>query len=249
MQPILQNNYWMATNNRIGPWTVETEEPSDMQKHNAEQIYIYMRRLGWSKQSIAGIIGNMQRESTINPAYIEAVHRTELPQSGTELSDVPNSVMVNFFDPNDLGASRRAIGLVQWDGASTTTGVAQQKLVGFCMRYNLVWYEGESQCFRLKREWQTDNTYHYFKRNATYHGTHYSFQEYVRLTIEPEDCALIWQSHYEVSAGSEYRAENARWWYEYLKDIPVPLSIATLNSLLYNKKRILKRPKRGELNA
>lgn len=39
----------------------------DQMNVNAEYIYSYLTNLGWSKNAICAILGNMQRESTINP--------------------------------------------------------------------------------------------------------------------------------------------------------------------------------------
>lgn len=36
-------------------------------KHNANFIFDYFRAQGWTKESIAGMLGNIEVESTINP--------------------------------------------------------------------------------------------------------------------------------------------------------------------------------------
>jgi hypothetical protein len=40
----------------------------DEMKVNAQYIYEYLTAIGWTKNAICGMLGNMQSESTINPA-------------------------------------------------------------------------------------------------------------------------------------------------------------------------------------
>lgn len=40
---------------------------------NAEYIYSYFSALGWSKQAICGMLGNMQTESSINPSIWQSL--------------------------------------------------------------------------------------------------------------------------------------------------------------------------------
>ena len=49
---------------------------------NAREIINYARQENWSKTALAAILGNMQAESTINPAMIQQTHRSRLPDSG-----------------------------------------------------------------------------------------------------------------------------------------------------------------------
>ena len=129
MQATLVNDWWMTTDSGGSMGSTDTSGITDKQKHNAEKVYNYFSALGWSLSAIAGMLGNMQVESWLSPAYIQSSHRSSLPNSAANLSDVPNSVMVNFF-----GGSNYGIGLVQWDGHNTATP-PEQKLVGFAIRY------------------------------------------------------------------------------------------------------------------
>ena len=42
---------------------------------NAEYIFAYLTRKGWSKNAICGVLGNMQTESTINPSIWQSLNQ------------------------------------------------------------------------------------------------------------------------------------------------------------------------------
>ena len=101
----LYNDWYVRTDGRLGPYTVTTsQQPTTEQIHNATKIYNYFNALGWSLSAICGMIGNMMHESTINPAFIQATHRNQLPNSAANLSDVPNSVMLSFYGSGANGS-------------------------------------------------------------------------------------------------------------------------------------------------
>ena len=206
------NDWYVKTDGRIGPWTITTsQQPTSEQIHNATKVYNYFTALGWSLSAICGMLGNMQHESTLNPALIQETHRSSLPNGASSLSDVPNSVMLNFY-----GASGYGIGLVQWDGY-TSTAPAGQKLVSFAERYSYVWYDGDCQVFRIKREQETNIQW----TTHTYYGISWTWNNYPTNTRTPEESARIWMHCYEVAlAGESERQGNARWWYEYFSGTP-----------------------------
>lgn len=223
MFPILYNEFYIATNQRIGAWSVETELPSPMQLKNANLIKSFFEAEGWTLNAICGILGNMQAESTMNPAFIQETNRYRLPNSANDISDVPNSVMKNFF-MEYYGETRKAfaIGLVQWDGYSNSWGEKQQKLVAYAIRNNYNWYDGVCQLYRLRGEWQTDARFHFFKP-VTIGGTRYIFENYVTSTENPTRLARAWQAGYERNTGSlGFRGANAEWWYSYFTDASAP---------------------------
>lgn len=214
MTPELINGYWLSTDTHLG--TSNTSGITDAQKTNATNVYNYFTALGWSLSAIAGMIGNMQHESFLSPAYIQATHRGSLPNSASSLSDVPNSVMLSFYGTNSRGYG---VGLVQWDGY-TNTSPAGQKLVSFASRYNLNWYDGETQCFRIKREQETDIQW----TTNTLYGTRWTWDNYPTNDRTPEESAHIWRICYEVGGDSsdQTRQENARYWYDYFSAGPGP---------------------------
>lgn len=208
------NDWYVRTDGRIGPWTITTsQQPTQEQIYNAQKVYDYFIALGWSLSAICGMIGNMMHESTLDPALIEQTHRSSLPNSATDLSDVPNSVMINFY-----GSSGYGIGLVQWDGY-TSTAPAGQKLVSFAERYSYVWYDGDCQIYRIKREQETNIQW----TSHTYYGITWTWSNYPTNNRTPEESARIWMHCYEVAAaGESERQGNARWWYDYFSGQPGP---------------------------
>lgn len=211
MQVTLVNDWYMSTDTRIG--TSDTSGITAEQIHNAEKVYAYFSALGWSLSAIAGMLGNMQVESYLSPAYIQSSHRSSLPNSASSLSDVPNSVMINFY-----GTSGYGVGLVQWDGYTNTTP-AGQKLVSFAERYGLNWYDGDTQLFRIKREKESNIQW----QQRTINGTAWTWNNYVTNNETPETSAKIWQSCYEIGGtDSTRRQNNARYWYDYFQNEPEP---------------------------
>ena len=206
------NDWYVRTDGRLGPYTVtSSQQPSTEQIYNATKVYNYFNNLGWSLSAICGMIGNMMHESTINPAFIQATHRNQLPNSAANLSDVPNSVMLSFY-----GSGANGIGLVQWDG-STSTPPAGQKLVSFAERYNMIWYDGDCQTFRIRREQETDIQW----TSRTYYGITWTWNNYITNTRTPEESAKIFRRCYEVAAaGDEESGTNARWFYDYFSGSP-----------------------------
>ena len=232
MQPVALNNWIVATDNRIGPWSVITSEPVSLeQKLNANIVRSFFINEGWTLEAICGMLGCMQGESTINPAYIEQTNRWRLPNSAADLTDVPNSIMKNFHKEYYAVTSRGfAIGLVQWDGYTNVNlpgGITeqQQKLVAFAIRNNIIWYDGWTQLYRLRGEWQYDVTHGtntFFKR-VRYSGVWYDFNNYPTSTESPETLAAAWTAGYERNAGGVgYRDDNARWWYNWFTGEEAP---------------------------
>ena len=212
MQPTLVNDWYLTTDTHLG--TSNTSGITAEQKHNAEKVYQAFTALGWSLSAIAGMLGNMQHESFLSPAYIQATHRGTLPNSGASLSDVPNSVMIDFYDTSNRSYG---LGLVQWDGY-TSTNPQGQKLVSFASRYNLNWYDGDTQTFRIQREQETNIQW----TANTLYGTRWTWENYPTNDKTPEESAHIWRICYEVGgdASDQTRQENARYWYDYFTETP-----------------------------
>lgn len=214
MQATLINDWYITTDTGGSMGTTDTSGITAKQIHNATKVYNYLSNLGWSLSAIAGALGNMQVESWLSPGLIQGTHRSQLPNSAASLSDVPNSVMLNFY-----GSSGYGVGIVQWDGY-TSTAPAGQKLVSFAERYGLNWYDGDTQMYRIQREQETNIQW----TSATVSGTYWTWSNFVTNTETPETSAKIWRICYEVAAsGTDSRRQaNARYWYDYFYDSPTP---------------------------
>lgn len=229
------NDWYMSTDTLMG--STDTSNITSAMIHNAGKIRSAFRSHGWSESAIAGMLGNMQLESTINPAMIQATHRNVLPNSGADLSDVPNNVMINFYGAYWGYTSGFGVGMVQWDGY-TSTPPAGQKLVSFAERYNLNWYDGDTQVFRIKQEQATNIQW----QAQTLYGVNWTWSNYVTNTETPERSAEIWMYCYEVSATGTLptRQANARYWF----DNPASAGIDPWMYFTFNRKKGVKRVKR-----
>ena len=218
MNVTLVNDWYMTTDSGGQMGTTNTSNITSYQIHNATKVYNYFNNLGWSLSAIAGMLGNMQLESWLSPALIQGTHRSLLPNSASSLSDVPNNVMIHFYD-SYYGYSNGGfgVGLVQWDGY-TSTSPAGQKLVSFAERYGLDWYDGDTQLYRIEREQQTNIQW----QNGTVDGIYWTWSTYINNTQTPEKSAHAWRVCYEVAASGTdtTRQENARYWYDYFSGTP-----------------------------
>ena len=222
MNPVLNNGWYMATDSRIGPYSIVGNALTPEQENNANIVRSFFINEGWTLNAICGMLGNMMGESTINPAFIQATNRYRLPNSAANLSDVPNSVMQNFYmEYYHVTRKAFAIGIVQWDGYSNRGGVDRQKLVAYAMDNNIIWYDGWTQMYRIRGEQQYDvnNNTHSFFNPVRYGGITYTFANYPYATAPPETLAAAWAAGYERNAGGVgFRGDNARYFYDWFSD-------------------------------
>lgn len=235
MNATLINDWWITTDTGGSMGSTDTSNVSDKQIHNATKVYAYFHSMLWTLDAITAIIGNMQLESWLSPGLIQATNRWRLPNSAANLSDVPNNVMLNFYDSYyGLQNGGFGIGLVQWDGY-TSTSPAGQKLVSFAERYGLNWYDGDTQVFRIRREKETNIQW----QAQTLSGTYWTWEQFVNSTQGPEMLAYVWRVCYEVAdPGTDAtRRANARYWYDYFLAHPLTTP-SWLISAFRNRKEV-----------
>jgi len=192
------NKPWTRVLRYMAEWEDITEDDitsgnrylslSEMQE-NAKFIYKQFYGLGWTLNSIAGMLGNMQRESTINPGIWQSLKEGNL---------------------------EGGYGLVQWTPAT--------KLIDWAEERGWDYSHIQVQCMKIHYEMVDGGQY--------YETSSYplSFKEFSESTESPEYLASAFLYNYEragVSAEEERRT-NARYWYDYLKDLdpnwePTPL--------------------------
>lgn len=189
--------YVAAVYSEIGP---SSGNPTAYQSHNAQLIYDRLHSLGWTDNAIAGMLGNVNYESNLNPARVYP--RSSFPNGGNTLADLDNAYAINRPNP--------AYGLVQWKGTTQTPPPGNQ-LVSYAIRHNSQWYDGNIQLDRLQWEYETGNKFH----PQTVDGVYYTFSSYAASTASPEVLAKAWMKCYE---GTEsvitIRQTNARKWYD-----------------------------------
>ena len=225
--PMQYREFYNSPDTPLG--SMDTSEITEEQKHNANCIKSYFQSEGWTLESICGMLGNMQYDSSINPAFIMEYNRTLLPDNAENLTLLPNYVMQYFFgdeyqDPNTMDYG---LGLCQWS-TTTTRNYLQQ---AYCVAYGVVshynWYDGWGQIKRIKTERDNDmqGTSRYFQV-VDVAGYHYSFATYAESTAIPEATAEAWAMGYDQDTTDlQYRKDNARYWYNYFNspDAPPPI--------------------------
>lgn len=199
------NGWWIsATSSDIGP---TSGGASDYQKTNAENVYNSFANI-WTLNAIAGMIGNMQVESWLNPACVYP--KSSFPNGGASLSDIANANALSRTDP--------AYGLVQWKGLGSTEPIANQ-LVSYAYRHGSEWYEGAIQMERLHWEYESAAKWKVEETQTSQHHR-MTFAEYAASTDTPENLAYYWMLHYEATYSVvDNRKSNARYWYEYLSGV------------------------------
>lgn len=206
MDAEIYNGYWISTD------TYLTQQHRD---ENSKLVAEYLKNLGWTVESIAGILGNMDVESSMNPALIEGRQVHNL---------IDNNTCLNI-------SSSTGVGLVQWTG-DTSTPPAGQKLASFAIRYNQNWYDGDLQCFRLEREYQEDLQFD----PGWVDGVYWTWQDYVTSTETPETLAKVWQYLYERGGSdTQLRQQKARYYFSIITKISIPILL-----FMMKKRKVLK---------
>ena len=212
--PVLYNDWWVYLRDSMGSSHLN---PSDKQIHNATKIYNALITQGYTSEAACGILGNMQTESGLSPGALQN-HLSTLPNNGEHLADLTNTVMLGYASQNDSGYGT---GLIQWD-SYTPTSPAGNVIASFAIRYNYEWYDGDCQMFRLQREYETDDQYHYW--DSTNHTPHTTWAQFKSWTGSVTEAADIFRQCRERSSGSptgnQYRRDNAQYWYDYFQDVP-----------------------------
>lgn len=106
------------------------------QKHNARFIQDYFTLQGWTREAIAGMLGNMQVESTINPGLWQG-----------------------RVVPEDIYTTEKGYGLTQWTPANKLITWADANMLDYKNGDNQmlrIQYERENNL-----QWSTDNILHY----------------------------------------------------------------------------------------
>ena len=218
--PELFNNYWVYMRDMIHPpWGSSHLNPTTYQTHNAYQMRSALQLQGYDEYAIAGIIGNAQVESGITTGAIQKP--SVLPNGGESMADVPNSYMLQYYNPPSGGAGY-GLGLLQWDRLSSV--YQTNDLLGWTNANGYDWYDGAGQIARLDFEFNNDSTYHFWRQN--YQMTWADFKDFhnSRPTWGADDAADVWASNWELSSlspeGRQFRKDNAVYWFDWFAAHP-----------------------------
>lgn len=123
------NTYWRTTDVRI-------YDPSDAQIFNMNKVYDYFINKGWTPNAIAGMLGNMMVESTVNPWLFQ-------------------NHSLDWSDVSGILSDNGGMGLTQWTPC--------RKYYNWALASNLDPESGTTMCDRIKYEednnlqWSMDN--------------------------------------------------------------------------------------------
>ena len=197
----LINDWWLSPEwSDVGP---AYNSASTEQQHNADKVYSVFHALGWTDNAISAMVGNMQLESGLDPAC-------SYPKIGNTFATIDNQHATSYPD--------NAYGLVQWKGRGSVDP-ANNQLVGYAMRHDSEWYEGDIQMERMTWEYQNNQKFH----AQTVDGVYYTFSSFAASTGDPQQLAKVWMTCYEGTYSKlPERKSNAQYWYDYFSSGPTP---------------------------
>lgn len=227
--PVYQNptqyrEFFVSPDDYLG--STDTGEITDMQKQNANCVKSFFIDNGWTLQAVCGMLGNMQYDSGINPAFVQYDNRYYLPDNAEDLTQLPNYLMQYFYD--ELDPSGHGLGLCQWSTISTVNHLNQTYCVAYAISNHYNWFDGWGQMKRIIRERERDmqGTSRYFD-TVDVAGVTYSFASYAISTNPVQALASAWALGYDRDTTDiDYRQANALYWYNYFTgpDCPPPIT-------------------------
>ena len=242
--PVLYNGWWTYLRDLTPPLGSTHLNPTAIQIHNATRMRSYLQQQGYCEIAIAGVLGNAQVESGLTPGSIQKY--SVLPNGAESLSDVPNSYMLQYYNPPS-GGQGYGLGIIQWDRYSST--YQTNDLLGWTNANNYQWYDGNGQMARLAFEYANDSTYNFWRMN--YGNLTWSDYKNIDQTFPSYDAgevANVWASCWELSSlspeGRQHRRDNAFYWYQYFTDHPGGLLQPWLIPLITKKRSVVKNVKR-----
>ena len=180
----------------ISDWWCEENVKLDLTRMGTNVRYLadHFRGAGWSENAIAGLAGNMQVESFVNPWVWE-----------------------KWTTPPNIYTSRKGLGLVQW---TTTSGLnPPNRMLKWCEDNGLDYRTGEAQMAYM--DWEFLYGDQWRPVAVTYNNVKYPAMSYAAWSVleAPADAmAAIFSRAYERSSGdSPLRKQYALYWYNYLK--------------------------------
>lgn len=174
--------------------------------NNALCVYSALHGLGWSDVAIAGALGNMETESTINPGACEYGH------------GVPSATTLRY--PGGLG-------LIQWTDFPAYTGQNVNPVLWYASKQGKTWSNGTFQCQMLNKAddpsvtscgmsegarwgWQTSSSY-----------PSIAFSAYKTINSSAGTAAEYWyydmEMHSTYAASLPQRKRQAEAWLNYIQ--------------------------------
>lgn len=185
---------------------------TDEMQTNAKYIWSYLGSRGWTLNAVAGMLGNMQTESSITPNRCE-VSNTVTGPSGEH----PTALDIEDYANRYLAQHGRfpGYGLVQWTGQWSNDlpyTWENQKYIYWCNERNLDPADIDSQLERII--WECANGIQFYA-TTDYNMT---FEEFSKSTQSADYLARAFLKNYERPAKPNFEARGAQGtaWYDYL---------------------------------
>lgn len=140
VNPTQYDGWWVELGTYFRTTDVRIYKPEQVQIDNMNLVYDYFIARGWTANAIAGMLGNMMVESSVNPWLFE--HRS-----------------LDWSNPSAILSDSGGMGLTQWTPC--------RKYYQWALDENLDPQSGYSMCARIKYEetnhlqWSTHNILNY----------------------------------------------------------------------------------------
>lgn len=173
--------------------------PVEQQQENAVEFYNYFKT-SMTLEAICGILGNIQRESGLNPGQMEGGYG---------------------------GSPAHGYGLIQWTPESSSL---PNPLLQWCTYKGYNWYDGNSQCEMISAEgYFTDQTPGAIEEKCWYATAQYNYtwDEFKQLSdLEEAVKAYLYERERPLAeyAYLPERIAYAHQWYDYLVGVITPFT-------------------------
>ena len=186
----------------------------EQQKANAEYIYNFLKKQGWTTEAICGVLGNMQKESGMNPGVWQY---WEDPEYGFGLVQWSESrEFLEFAHLETIEASE----LAESD---------PHKMMDIQLDYLLKSFYGveaneEGDVKHVGRRWLSGNALKYYDKLPLSEGVpkEMTVEEFSKAEYDCKDLALVFHATYERSGDNkdqlQMRADYAEKWYLYFTE-------------------------------
>src|SRR5699024_102004 len=95
-------------------------------KNNAEYIYVWLSEKGWTKNAIAGMLGNMETESTINPGIWQNLDEGNTSLGLGLVQWTPATKIIDFANAQGVPPTEMDVqlGRIEWEVANNAQWIA-----------------------------------------------------------------------------------------------------------------------------
>ena len=213
----LYDGWKVNLNVRFRTTDVRIYNPSQEQIHNMNLVYDFFTDLNWTPNAIAGMLGNMMVESSVNPWYFQ--HHS-----------------LSWDDPAAIMADGGGMGLTQWTPCN--------KYYGWAVGEGLDPASGWSMCKRIQyeqennKQWSLDNILQYSWTDFINSTQTPEILARVFLWAYERPRQLSPEEEAERNA---QRGANARWCFEHIHGSGLQPSIMVL-LFQKSKRKEIKRP-------